>query len=98
MAWHFARYVGRVVEAGKAEYLIPMIANCPQEGFGRAPAPLHGGGQSGGPMPDAMDVWRAGAPRNDATGGRADKAPRRPFGASTAANPVLGGDVHGDRA
>ena len=65
MAWHFARYVGRVVEAGKAEYPIPMFTNCPQVGFGTAPAPLHGGGQSGGPMPDAMDVWRAGAPAVD---------------------------------
>jgi len=65
MAWYFARYVGRVVEAGKAEYPIPMVTNCPQEGFGKAPAPLHGGGQSGGPMPDAMDVWRAGAPQID---------------------------------
>jgi beta-galactosidase GanA len=65
MAWNFARYVGRVVEAGKAEYPIPMFTNCPQEGFGKAPAPLHGGGQSGGPMPDAMDVWRSGAPAVD---------------------------------
>ena len=37
MAWHFARYVGRVVEAGKAEYPIPMFTNCPQHGFGTAP-------------------------------------------------------------
>ncbi|MGA9627727.1 MAG: DUF5597 domain-containing protein, partial [Bryobacteraceae bacterium] len=65
MAWNFARYIGRVVEAGKAEYPIPMFTNCPQLGFGTAPAPLHGGGQSGGAMPDAMDVWRAGAPRID---------------------------------
>jgi hypothetical protein len=64
MAWHFARYVGRVVEAGKAEYPIPMYVNCPQSGFGRRPR----GGQSGGPMPDAMDVWRAGAPRVDLFG------------------------------
>jgi hypothetical protein len=64
MAWHFARYVGRVVEAGKAEYPIPMYVNCPQEGFGKRPR----GGQSGGPMPDAMDVWRAGAPRIDLFG------------------------------
>ena len=42
-----------------------MITNCPQGGFGKAPAPLRGGGQSGGPMPDAMDVWRAGAPHID---------------------------------
>ena len=34
MAWNFARYVGRVVEAGKAEYPIPMFTNCPQDGFG----------------------------------------------------------------
>ena len=27
MAWSFARYVGRVVEAGKAEYPIPMYVN-----------------------------------------------------------------------
>jgi hypothetical protein len=67
MAWHFARYVGRVVDAGKAEYPIPMFTNCPQSGFGRAPAPVKGG-QSGGPMPDAMDVWRAGAPRIDIFG------------------------------
>jgi hypothetical protein len=65
MAWHFARYIGRVIEAGKAEYPLPMFVNSPQEGFGRAPAPLRGFGQSGGPMPDAMDVWRAGAPQID---------------------------------
>ena len=67
MAWHFARYVGRVVDAGKAEYPIPMFTNCPQSGFGTEPAPVRGG-QSGGPMPDAMDVWRAGAPRIDIFG------------------------------
>jgi hypothetical protein len=67
MAWNYARYVGRVAEAGKAEYPIPMFTNCPQSGFGTAPAPVRGG-QSGGPMPDAMDVWRAGAPRIDILG------------------------------
>jgi len=67
MAWHFARYVGRVIAAGKAEYPIPMITNCPQSGFGTAPAPVRGG-QSGGPTPDAMDVWRAGAPQLDILG------------------------------
>ena len=64
MAWNFARYIGRVVEAGKAEYPIPMYVNCPQFGFGKEPAPVKNG-QSGGPMPDALDVWRAGAPRLD---------------------------------
>jgi hypothetical protein len=65
MAWHFARYVDRVTAAGKAEYPLPMFVNCPQIGFGNMPAPLRETGQSGGPMPDAMDVWRAGAPRID---------------------------------
>ena len=27
MAWNYARYVGRVVEAGKAEYPLPMFVN-----------------------------------------------------------------------
>jgi hypothetical protein len=67
MAWHFARYVGRVIDAGKAEYPIPMVTNCPQSGFGTAPAPVRGG-QSGGATPDAMDVWRAGAPQLDILG------------------------------
>jgi hypothetical protein len=64
MAWNFARYIGRVAESGKAEYPLPMYVNCPQLGFGKEPAPVRGG-QSGGPMPDALDVWRAGAPRID---------------------------------
>jgi hypothetical protein len=68
MAWSFARYIERVVEAGKAEYPIPMVTNCPQDGFGRGAAPLKGGGQSGGAMPDAFDVWRAGAPKIDMFG------------------------------
>jgi hypothetical protein len=61
MAWNFARYIGRVTEAGKAEYPIPMYVNCPWSGFGKVTR----GGQSGGPVPDVMDVWRAGAPRID---------------------------------
>ena len=64
MAWNFSRYIGRVAESGKAEYPLPMYVNCPQFGFGKEPAPVRGG-QSGGPMPDAMDVWRAGGPRID---------------------------------
>jgi len=68
MAWYFSRYVGRVIEAGKAEYPIPMYTNCPQTGFGRERVAGRGVGQGGGPMPDAMDVWRAGAPRLDVFG------------------------------
>jgi hypothetical protein len=58
MGWNFARYVGRVAEAGKAEYPLPMYMNAFTYGFEPVRA-------SGAPMPDLMDVWRAGAPRID---------------------------------
>jgi len=62
MAWNYARYVGRVAEAGKAEYPIPMYANTWLYGGtvnqpGRTP--------SGGPLPHVHDIWRAGAPHID---------------------------------
>jgi len=63
MAWNYARYVGRVAEAGKAEYPIPMYVNAWLYGFGRPNQP--GRTPSGGPLPHVMDVWRAGAPRID---------------------------------
>jgi hypothetical protein len=62
MAWQYARYVNRVAEAGKAEYALPMYANAwlqqPDHGWpGTYP--------SGGPVPQVMDVWKAGAPAID---------------------------------
>jgi len=63
MGWNYARYVGRVVEAGKAEYPIPMFMNAYTYGFAKAGEAIR---NSGTPMPDLMDVWRAGAPRVDA--------------------------------
>jgi hypothetical protein len=65
MGWNFARYVGRVAEAGKAEYPIPLYLNAFTDGFAKANQPVHA---SGSPMPDLMDVWRAGAPRIDVFG------------------------------
>jgi hypothetical protein len=62
MGWNYARYVGRVVEAGKAEYPIPMFMNAYTYGFAKAGEAIR---NSGTPMPDLMDVWRAGAPRVD---------------------------------
>ena len=63
MAWGFARYVGRVAEAGKAEYPLPMYVNAWAYGF---PKPNErANGQVGSPMPDTIDVWRAGAPQID---------------------------------
>jgi len=63
MAWSFARYLGRVVETGKSEYPLPMYVNAWANGF--AEASQRANGQVGSPMPDVMDVWRAGAPRID---------------------------------
>jgi len=73
MAWHFARYVGRVAEAGKAEYPIPMYVNAalPRTSAigdtavtGREPG-VTGYFAVGGPMDDVLDVWRAGGPQVD---------------------------------
>jgi hypothetical protein len=63
MAWHFARYVDRVAAAGKAEYPLPMYVNGWVLGFPKANQRANGA--VGSPMPDTMDVWRAGAPRID---------------------------------
>jgi len=62
MAWHMARYIGKVAEAGKAEYPLPMYANAwlvqnDQEKPGDYP--------SGGPVSRVMDIWRAAAPQID---------------------------------
>jgi hypothetical protein len=74
MAWNYARYIGRVIEAGKTEYPVPMFVNAAlirnysiadavakKSQPGTPPRPFN----SGGPMDDLMDVWRAGAPRLD---------------------------------
>jgi hypothetical protein len=62
MAWHYARYVNKITEAGKAEYALPMFANAwlDQDGF-----PQPGDYPSGGPLAHLMDIWRAGAPQID---------------------------------
>ena len=60
IAWHYACYTGRVAEAGKAEYPIPMYVNSWGEGF-----PNAGARANGAPKPSVIDVWRAGAPKID---------------------------------
>ncbi len=62
MAWHMARYVGRVAAAGKAEYPLPMYANAwlvQNEGQKAGQYP------SGGPVSQVLDIWRAAAPEID---------------------------------
>lgn len=61
MAWHFARYVNRIAELGKAEYPLPMFVNAALIRPGYQPGQY----PSAGPLPHLMDVWRAGAPKID---------------------------------
>lgn len=62
MAWNYAHYVGHVAAAGKAEYPLPMYANAwlKQPDYGSP-----GKYPCGGPLPQVMDIWRAGAPAID---------------------------------
>ena len=62
MAWHYARYIGRVAEAGKAEYPLPMFVNAALYGIGRGPQLPASGGR---PWDLVMDVWKAGGPQID---------------------------------
>ena len=61
MAWHFARHVNQVIEAGKAEYPLPMFVNAALIRPGYQPGQY----PSAGPLFHIMDVWRAGAPKVD---------------------------------
>src|SRR5271157_2819830 len=63
MAWNYSRYIGRVVEAGKAEYPLPMYVNAAEMGFARVGPPERA--HSGGPLSQTGDVWRAGGPQID---------------------------------
>jgi hypothetical protein len=57
MAWHYARYVNAVAQAGKKEYNIPMYVN---QWLQQPNYPWPGVYPSGGPSPQVHDVWRAG--------------------------------------
>jgi beta-galactosidase GanA len=61
MAWHYARYVDRVAQAGKAVYPLPMFVNAALNRPGLRPGQY----PSAGPLPHLADVWRAGAPHVD---------------------------------
>jgi beta-galactosidase GanA len=62
MAWNYAKYIGRVAEAGKKEYPLPMYVNAwLKQPFSYWP----GRYPSGGPLPQVLDVWRAAAPSID---------------------------------
>lgn len=62
MAWHFARYIDAVAEAGRREYDLPVYVNAwlRQRGMEKP-----GGYPSGGPVARVMEIWRAAAPHLD---------------------------------
>ena len=62
MAWNYARFVGKAIEEGKAEYNIPMFVNAWLQQPNMA---WPGTYPSGGPLPQVHDIWRAGAPAAD---------------------------------
>ena len=62
MAWNYARYIGEIAAAGKKEYPIPMYVNAwLKQPFTYLPGKY----PSGGPLPQVIDAWRAGAPSID---------------------------------
>jgi hypothetical protein len=63
MAWNYARYIGHVAGAGKAEYPIPMYVNAAVMAFNRVQA--IDSAHSGGPLAQLGDIWRAGGPQID---------------------------------
>ena len=66
MAWRYARFVNRVAEAGKAEYPLPLFVNTWLQQRDHA---WPGTYPSGGPVPQVMNVWQAGAPAIDVLAG-----------------------------
>lgn len=57
MAWYYAKFVNKIVEAGKEIYPLPMFVNAALNRPGRVPGK---GYPSAGPLPHIMDVWQAG--------------------------------------
>jgi hypothetical protein len=62
MAWNYAKYIEEVAAAGKKEYPIPMYVNA---WLRYATCYVPGKFPSGGPLPEVLDVWKAGAPSID---------------------------------
>jgi hypothetical protein len=61
MSWYYARFIGKVAEAGQAQYDLPMFTNAALI----RPDYVAGQYNSGGPVAHSMDIWRAGAPQLD---------------------------------
>jgi beta-galactosidase GanA len=62
-AWHTARYIDEIAAAGKAVLDLPMYCNAAlSDAFAQ---PGKGGGASGGPDWQLIDVWKSAAPHID---------------------------------
>jgi hypothetical protein len=61
MAWQYATYIDGIAKAGKAEYPLPMYANAALIRPNYEPGQYN----SGGPLPQSLDIWRAAAPALD---------------------------------
>lgn len=62
-AWHIARFIDQVAEAGKAEYPLPMYINAALRGPFNPGQP--GQYASGGPTDNMLDVYKAATPHID---------------------------------
>lgn len=62
-AWHIARFIDQVAQAGKAEYPLPMLVNAALRGPFNPGQP--GQYASGGPTDNVLDVYKAAAPHID---------------------------------
>ena len=62
MAWYYSKFTNSVVEAGKAEYPLPMYVNAALNFPNSKPGINY---PSGGPLPHLMDIWKAGGPSID---------------------------------
>jgi beta-galactosidase GanA len=60
--YYYAKYIGKVATAGKAEYAVPMYVNA---WLKQQMTPMPGNFPSGGPTPYTLDIWRAVAPSID---------------------------------
>ena len=58
MSWFYATYVQKVAAAGEAQYALPLYTNAALIRPNYEPGQYN----SGGPLPQSIDLWKAGAP------------------------------------
>lgn len=61
MSWYYATYVQEVAAGGKQEYALPLYTNAALIRPNYEPGQYN----SGGPLPQSLDLWKAGAPALD---------------------------------